>query len=39
MVDSFKYALVWGTSVKFNPQRVGITHIVNHEDVIQIITK
>lgn len=39
MLDSFKYALVWGTSVKFNPQRVGSTHLMQHEDVIQITTK
>lgn len=39
MVDKFKYALVWGTSVKFNPQRVGLTHTMQHEDVIQIVTK
>lgn len=39
IVDSFKYALVWGTSVKFNPQRVGPTHIMHHEDIIQIVTK
>ncbi|MCL4138544.1 UNVERIFIED_CONTAM: hypothetical protein GTU68_000562, partial [Idotea baltica] len=35
----FKYALVWGTSTKFNPQRVGIHHIMHDEDVIQIVTK
>ncbi|KAB7506931.1 Developmentally-regulated GTP-binding protein 2 [Armadillidium nasatum] len=35
----FKYALVWGTSTKFNPQRVGVHHIMNDEDVIQIVTK
>lgn len=28
-----------GTSAKFNPQRVGIHHIVNDEDVIQIVKK
>lgn len=39
MVDSFRYALVWGTSVKFNPQRVGPTHIMHHEDIIQVVTK
>lgn len=39
MVDKFKYALVWGTSVKFNPQRVGLTHVMHHEDVIQVVTK
>jgi len=35
----FKYALVWGTSTKFNPQRVGIQHVTHDEDVIQIVTK
>jgi len=35
----FKYALVWGTSTKFNPQRVGISHTTHDEDVIQIVTK
>ena len=35
----FKYALVWGTSTKFSPQRVGLTHTLHHEDVIQIIKK
>lgn len=39
LVDSLKYALVWGTSVKFNPQRVGPTHVMNHEDIIQIVSK
>ncbi len=39
MIDSLKYALVWGTSVKFNPQRVGPNHIMHHEDVIQIVSK
>lgn len=35
----FKYALVWGTSTKYSPQRVGLAHIVDHEDVIQIVKK
>jgi len=35
----YKYALVWGASTKFNPQRVGIAHIMSDEDVIQIVTK
>lgn len=35
----YKYALVWGASTKFNPQRVGISHITCDEDVIQIVTK
>eukprot|EP00794_Sanderia_malayensis_P009029 gene9029-9996_t len=39
LVDQFKYALVWGTSTKFSPQRVGISHSVNDEDVIQVMKK
>lgn len=39
IVDTLKYALVWGTSVKFNPQRVGPTHVMEHEDIIQIVQK
>lgn len=33
-----KYALVSGTSVKFNPQRVGIDHIVQDQDIVTIVT-
>lgn len=36
---AFKYALVWGTSTKYSPQRVGATHIMHDEDVIQIVKK
>lgn len=39
MVDSFKYGLVWGTSVKFSPQRVGLSHVMHHDDVLQIMKK
>ncbi|VDM18536.1 unnamed protein product [Hydatigera taeniaeformis] len=39
LASNFKYALVWGTSVKFSPQRVGLSHVVNHHDVIQIVKK
>ncbi|CAJ0598579.1 unnamed protein product [Cylicocyclus nassatus] len=35
----FRYAIVWGTSTKFSPQRVGIHHKLDHEDVIQIVKK
>ncbi|GAV08919.1 hypothetical protein RvY_18538 [Ramazzottius varieornatus] len=34
-----KYALVWGTSTKYSPQRVGLQHPMDDEDVIQIIKK
>ncbi|GIX88579.1 developmentally-regulated GTP-binding protein 2 [Caerostris darwini] len=39
IVSVFKYALVWGTSTKYSPQRVGLQHIVHHEDVVQIVKK
>lgn len=35
----FNYAMVWGTSVKFSPQRVGLQHALHDEDVIQIVGK
>jgi ribosome-interacting GTPase 1 len=39
MYKNFKYALVWGSSAKHQPQRVGITHSCEDEDVVQIMTK
>ena len=35
----FKYAWVWGSSVKHNPGRVGKAHVLQDEDVIQIVKK
>lgn len=32
-------ALIWGSSVKHNPQRVGKEHPLSDEDVVQIIKK
>ncbi len=37
--DDFRYALVWGKSVKFDGQRVGINHRLMDEDVLTLITK
>jgi len=37
LADDFKSGLVWGTSVKHSPQRVGIKHEVNDEDVVMIM--
>lgn len=39
LLAQFKNALVWGTSVKHNPQRVGKEHVLCDEDVVQIIKK
>ncbi|EZG87360.1 putative developmentally regulated GTP-binding protein 1, partial [Gregarina niphandrodes] len=33
----FKCALVWGNSVKHNPQKVGKDHTLQDEDIVQII--
>jgi len=39
LITQFKAALVWGKSVKHNPQRVGKDHELQDEDVVQIIKK
>ncbi|KAG0367847.1 P-loop containing nucleoside triphosphate hydrolase protein [Gamsiella multidivaricata] len=39
LVAEFKYALVWGRSAKHNPQRVGLSHLVENEDVIQVVKR
>lgn len=36
--DTFKYALIWGASAKHVPQRVGLSHIVADEDVVQVVS-
>jgi len=39
IIKQFKYANVWGSSVKHNPQRVGKDHELQDEDVVQIVKK
>lgn len=38
-IDVFKYVLVWGISIKYSLQRVGINYVMNDEDVIQVMKK
>ena len=39
MKDEFRYAQVWGKSVKFGGQRVGMAHRLLDQDVLTIVTK
>lgn len=39
ILSEFKYALVWGSSVKHNPQKVGKDHQLHDEDIVQIVKK
>jgi small GTP-binding protein len=39
IAKDLKYALVWGASVKHQPQRVGKEHELQDEDVVQIVKK
>ncbi|CAG2099977.1 unnamed protein product [Medioppia subpectinata] len=37
ILSKFKYAIVWGTSVKHQKQKVGKDHVLNDCDVVQIV--
>lgn len=39
LFTEFKHAIVWGTSVRHSPQTVGANHVLNDEDVVQIVKK
>jgi small GTP-binding protein len=38
-VDQFRYAKIWGTSVKHDAAKVGLQHQVEDGDVVTIVTK
>lgn len=39
LMVQFKYAWVWGSSVRHQPQKCGKEHIMADEDVVQVIKK
>ncbi|KNH06828.1 developmentally regulated GTP-binding protein [Perkinsela sp. CCAP 1560/4] len=39
LITRFRYAWVWGSSVKHNPQKVGKEHRLEDEDVVQIVKR
>lgn len=39
ILSQFKYAWVWGSSVKHQPMKAGKDHRLNDEDVVQIVKK
>eukprot|EP01065_Artemidia_motanka_P020395 TRINITY_DN2440_c2_g1_i1.p1 TRINITY_DN2440_c2_g1~~TRINITY_DN2440_c2_g1_i1.p1 ORF type:complete len:396 (+),score=134.25 TRINITY_DN2440_c2_g1_i1:112-1299(+) len=39
LLRNFRYALVWGTSAKHRPQTCGLDHLVEDEDVMQVVQK
>jgi len=39
LVEKFQYAKVWGTSVKYPGERVGLYHVLNDKDIVEIHTR
>ena len=38
-VDKFRYAKVWGSSVKHDAQRVGLPHELKDGDILSVVTR
>ena len=38
-VRNFRHAKIWGSSVKFEGQKVGLDHVLNDGDILRIIVK
>jgi len=39
LASDFKEGIVWGKSVKYSPQKVGLSHVLADEDVVQIMKR
>lgn len=38
-VKKFRYAMVWGKSVKFPGQHVGLEHVLSDEDIVRLVIR
>jgi small GTP-binding protein len=38
-VEKFRYARIWGKSVKYGGQRVGLSHVLADGDVVSMVTR
>ena len=38
-INKFKYARIWGRSVKYGGQRVGLSHVLTDGDVLSIVVR
>lgn len=39
LAENFRYARVWGKSVKFQGQKVGPSHVLEDKDIVEIHAK